>query len=204
MTEQVVHTERFDAVLCIRLASPGNRNSLTAALREQLGDAVALARRDKDVRAVLLASEGPVFCSGGDLRMLRDACDPWPVHRRFRAMDRWFLPLLSLDKPLVVAMQGPGVGGGMGLALCGDLTLAAESAEFVAGFFRLGVIPDVGIMYLLPRLIGMARTRNFLFGGGRIDARQAADWGLVARVVPDAELFDAALREARRLRSEER
>lgn len=199
MKENIVKIARVGAVMCIRLASPVNRNSLSTELRDQLGLAVAQAEQDRGVRSVLLCADGPTFCSGGDLRMLKDACDPWPVHRRFRGLSRWLLPLLSLDKPVVVAVNGPAVGGGMGLALSGDLAIAGESASFMAGFFRLGVIPDVGIMHMLPRLIGMARAKNFLFGGGTFNARQAEELGLVARVVPDAALYEEALREAQRL-----
>ncbi|MGD9942907.1 MAG: enoyl-CoA hydratase/isomerase family protein [Burkholderiaceae bacterium] len=197
---RLVTTERHGAVLCIRLTSPHNRNSLTLELREQIGDAVREAERDASIRSVLMTADGPTFCSGGDLHHIKRACDPWTVHRRIRDLSSWFAPLLALEKPVVVAMQGPAVGGGMGLALAGDLVIAAESAEFVVGFFRLGVLPDLGVLHFLPRLIGMARTRNFLFGSaGRLSAREAQDWGLVARVVPDDALFDSAMQEAQRL-----
>jgi 2-(1,2-epoxy-1,2-dihydrophenyl)acetyl-CoA isomerase len=99
----------------------------------------------------------------------------------------------------VVGVRGPAVGGGMGLALTGDVVIAAESAKFVAGFFRVGTIPDVGVMYCLPRLIGMARAKNFIFSGGTILPQEALDLGLVARVVPDDQLEAAGLAEAKRL-----
>jgi 2-(1,2-epoxy-1,2-dihydrophenyl)acetyl-CoA isomerase len=131
--------------------------------------------------------------------MLQKQCDPWPAHRRFRNLSRWLLPLISLDKPVVVGVRGPAVGGGMGLALTGDVVVAGESAKFMAGFFRIGTIPDVGMMYHLPRLIGMARAKNFLFSNGTMTAREALELGLVAKVVPDVELESAALAEAGRL-----
>ena len=114
MKTQVVKIERDGPVLVIRLDSPENRNSLTAELREQLGEAVAQAESDRTVRSVFLTGEGPTFCSGGDLRMLKTACDPWPVHRRFRGLSRWLTPLITLDKPVVVGVRGQAVGGGMG------------------------------------------------------------------------------------------
>ncbi|WP_428852577.1 enoyl-CoA hydratase/isomerase family protein [Imbroritus primus] len=199
MTQDIVKTERLGAVLSIRLANPATRNSLTGELRAQLGAAVAQAAEDRRVRAVLLSAEGPTFCSGGDLHMLKDACDPWPVLRRFRGLDQWLLPLLTLPKPVVVAINGAAVGGGMGIALAGDVAIAGESAKLMAGFFRLGVVPDVGIMHLLPRLIGMAQTKNFLFSGSTYNAQQAQQLGLVARVVPDDKLFEEGLAEAQRL-----
>jgi 2-(1,2-epoxy-1,2-dihydrophenyl)acetyl-CoA isomerase len=199
VSNQVVNMTREGSVLVIRLCSPENRNSLTTELRTQLGEAVEVAECDPTIRSVFLTGEGPTFCSGGDLKMLQTACDPWPVHRRFRNLSRWLAPLITLDKPVVVGVRGPAVGGGMGLALTGDVVIAGESAQFVSGFFRLGTIPDIGVMYHLPRLIGMARAKNFLFGGQPLSAQQAYELGLVARVVPDAQLEAVGMEEAVRL-----
>ena len=181
MTQQLISTRQEGAVLVIRLNSPDTRNSLTTELREQLADAVEMAERDRAVRAVVLTGEGETFCSGGDLKLLKTASDPWPVHRRFRYMSRWLTPLITLEKPVVVGVRGHAVGGGMGLALTGDILIAGESAKFMSGFFRLGVIPDVGMMYHLPRLIGMARAKNFLFSGATLSASEALALGQIGR-----------------------
>lgn len=199
MSDRLVTTQMQGAVLVIRLASPENRNSLTTELRRQLGEAVELAESDRAVRAVFLTADGPTFCSGGDFKMLQTQSDPWPVHRRFRYLSRWLTPLITLDKPVVVGVRGQAVGGGMGLALTGDLVIAGESAKFMAGFFRLGTVPDIGMMYHLPRLIGMARAKNFLYGAGTLSAQEALALGLVAEVVSDAELEAVALAHATRL-----
>ncbi|MBN9280203.1 MAG: enoyl-CoA hydratase/isomerase family protein, partial [Hyphomicrobium sp.] len=158
---KTLNISRDGAVLVIKLDSPKTRNSLTAELRQELGAVVATAETDRSVRAVYLTGNGPTFCSGGDFKMLQKASDPWSVHRRFRGLQRWLLPLLYLEKPVVVGVNGPAVGGGMGLALSGDILIAGASATFVSGFFRLGAVPDIGMMYHLPRLIGMARAKNF-------------------------------------------
>jgi 2-(1,2-epoxy-1,2-dihydrophenyl)acetyl-CoA isomerase len=199
MTNQLVSTAMEGSVLVIRLCSAENRNSLTTELRQQLGDAIELAERDRGVRAVFLTGEGPTFCSGGDLKMLQTQSDPWPVHRRFRNLSRWLMPLMTLDKPVVVGVRGAAVGGGMGLALTGDVVIAGENAKFVSGFFRLGTVPDIGTMYQLPRLIGMARAKNFLFSGGTLSAQEACALGLVVKVVPDDEVESAGMAEAARL-----
>jgi 2-(1,2-epoxy-1,2-dihydrophenyl)acetyl-CoA isomerase len=197
---QLVATERKGAVLIIRLVDKETRNSLTNEFREQLGAAVALAQSDDQVRSVYLTSSGPTFCSGGNLRALQTGdSDSWTTHRRFRRLTQWLFPLLWLDKPVVVGVNGHAVGGGMGLALTGDLVVAAESAIFMAGFFRLGVIPDIGVMYHLPRLVGMGRAKKFLFGRGELSAREAEAWGLVSQVVPDDRLEAEGLAEAERL-----
>lgn len=199
MNKQLVTSRIEQAVMCIRLSSPENRNSLTNELREQLGDAVAQAERDRHVRAVFLTADGPTFCSGGDLKLLKTSCDPWTVHRRFRNMTRWLAPLVTLPKPVVIGMRGAAVGGGMGLALTGDMLILGESAKLISGFFRLGVVPDVGTMYHLPRLIGMARAKNFLFGGATMSAQEALELGLAAKVVADDEVESAGMAEAVRL-----
>jgi 2-(1,2-epoxy-1,2-dihydrophenyl)acetyl-CoA isomerase len=198
-SKQVVSTRMHGAVLEVRLCSPENRNSMTAELRQQLGQAVELAERDPYVRTVFLTGEGPTFCSGGDFKMLKANCDPWPVHRRFRNLSRWLTPLITLDKPVVVGVRGHAVGGGMGLALTGDVVIVGESTKFVSGFFRLGTVPDIGMMYHLPRLIGMARAKNFLFSGATMSAQEALDLGLAAKVVPDDQVEAAGLAEAVRL-----
>lgn len=199
MTKQLVSTTAEGPVLVIRLCSPENRNSLTPELREQLGAAVERAERDRSVRSVFLTADGPTFCSGGDLKLLRTASDPWPVHRRFRNLSRWLMPLITLDKPVVIGVLGAAVGGGFGLALTGDLLIAGESAKFIPGFFKLGVLPDIGTMYHLPRLIGMARAKNLLFSGATMAASEALELGLVAKVVSDDQVEEAGLTEARRL-----
>jgi 2-(1,2-epoxy-1,2-dihydrophenyl)acetyl-CoA isomerase len=187
------------SVLVIRLASPENRNALTMELRQQLGEAIELAESEPTIRAVFLTGEGPTFCSGGDFKMLQANCDPWPVHRRFRHLSRWLTPLITLDKPVVVGVRGQAVGGGMGLALTGDVIVVGESTKLVSGFFRLGTVPDIGMMYHLPRLIGMARAKNFLFGGATMSAREALELGLAAKMVPDDQVESAGMVEATRL-----
>ncbi|MFJ4048926.1 MULTISPECIES: enoyl-CoA hydratase/isomerase family protein [Pseudomonas] len=199
MTDPLVTTSRMGSVLVIRLNSPATRNSLSATLRRQLGEAIELAEQDRGVRAVFLTGEGPTFCSGGDFNQLKAECEPWPVHRRFRNLSRWLLPLITLDKPVVVGVRGHAVGGGMGLALTGDVVIAGRGSKFVTGFFRLGTVPDIGTMYHLPRLIGMAQAKKLLFSGASLSAQQAYELGIVAQVVDDEAVEAAGLAEAERL-----
>jgi 2-(1,2-epoxy-1,2-dihydrophenyl)acetyl-CoA isomerase len=196
MSQEHVKVSREGAVLVVRFANEKSRNSMTSELRSQLRDAMQLAGEDDDIRAVYITGQGAAFCAGGDLHMLRDNCDPWAVHRRFRALGAWFLSFLQFPKPVIVGVNGYAVGGGIGIALAGDLIVASESAKFVSGFFRLGVVPDVGTMYTLPRLIGLARAKRFLFGNETLTAREACDLGLVAKVVPDADLDKVCLEQA--------
>jgi 2-(1,2-epoxy-1,2-dihydrophenyl)acetyl-CoA isomerase len=183
-----VETERRGAVLIVRLSNESARNSLSAEMRESLRTIVREIEDDRSVRSVYLCGKGKSFCSGGDLKMLTEASAPWAVHRRFRHMKSLLPPLMSLDRPVVCGVHGHVVGGGMGFALAADVIVAAESTQFMADFFRLGVVPDCLMLHTLPRLIGLARTRNFLFTNGTFDARQSLDLGLVAKVVSDEDL----------------
>src|SRR5258708_3667883 len=127
----VVATERAGSVLIIRLASESTRNALSNAMREGLSAAFSEAVRDHTVRAVYLTARGPNFCAGGDLNALKDVRqDPWAVHRRFRDMGQWLLPLMRIEKPVLVGVRGYAVGGGFGLALLADMVIASESAKF--------------------------------------------------------------------------
>ena len=199
MDPKQIRLDRDGSVMIITLNNPSTRNSLTSELRDELGNAIKEVSNDRSVRCVLLVAAGPSFCAGGDFKMLEVASDPWSVHRRFSDLKDWLITLISLNKPMVVAVNGHAAGGGMGLSLCGDVLFASENAKFMAAFFRLGAVPDIGMMYHLPRLIGMARAKSFLFGNQTWTAREAFDQGLVTKVCSNETLKDEALAEARRL-----
>jgi 2-(1,2-epoxy-1,2-dihydrophenyl)acetyl-CoA isomerase len=194
-----LETERDGAVMIIRLDNVKARNTLTRELRYALRDAVREIEDDRSIRAVYLTGKGPSFCAGGDFNMLVQASDPWPVHRRFRHANTVFPPLLTLDRPVVCGVRGHAVGGGVGLALMCDVVVAGESAQFMTGFYRLGVVPDCLTLFLLPRLIGLARTRNLLLTNGTLKAQDAFNLGLAAKVVPDDQVDAEGLALAKTL-----
>jgi 2-(1,2-epoxy-1,2-dihydrophenyl)acetyl-CoA isomerase len=194
-----LETERRGPVLIVRLANETARNSLSTEMRFSLRTVVREIEDDRSIRSIYLCGKGKSFCSGGDLRMLTDASAPWAVHRRFRHTNTLLPPLMTLDRPVVCGVQGYAVGGGMGFALAADVIVAAESAKFMAGFFRLGVVPDCMVLYTLPRLIGLAKTKNFLYTNGTFDAAQALDLGIAAKVVPDDKLDEEGIALAQQL-----
>lgn len=195
-----VETERVGAVLVIRLASEKTRNCLSNAMREGLSDAFTLALREPAVRAVLLTSRGPDFCAGGDLGALAQVRkDPWAVHRRFRDMGHWLLPFMRIEKPVIASVRGNAVGGGFGLALAADMVVASDTAKFVAGWIKMGVMPDALTLYTLPRLIGLAKARKMFIADEALDAQQALGLDLVTEVLPDKELDARALEIAQSL-----
>lgn len=194
-----VETERRDAVLVIRLDNPDARNALSREMRYSLREIVRELQDDRSVRAVYLTGKGKSFCAGGDLRMLTKAAEPWAVHRRFRHATTLFPDLVTLDKPIVCGVRGHAMGGGLGLALASDLIVAGESAQFAAGFFRLGVVPDCLAMFNLPRLVGLAKARNFLYTDASWSAADAVDLGIALKSVPDDQVDEEGIALAQKL-----
>lgn len=196
-----LETERQDSVLIIRLANEAARNSLTREIRFSLREVVREIQDDYSIRAVYLTAKGPVFCAGGDLRMLTESKSVFERHRRFRHASTYMPQLVTLDRPVVCGVRGVAIGGGMGLALMADTIIAGETASFMAGFFRLGVVPDCLTLFTLPRLVGLARARDFFYSNASWSARQAFDYGLAAKVVPDDQVDAEGLALAHRYAS---
>lgn len=183
-----LETERQDSVLIIRLANEAARNSLTREIRFSLREVTREIQDDYSIRAIYLTGKGESFCAGGDLRMLTGSRTPFESHRRFRHASTYFPQFLALDRPVVCGVRGVAIGGGLGLALMADTIVAGESAKFMAGFFRLGVVPDCLTLFTLPRLIGLARAREFFYSNTTWDAQEALAKGIVSRVVADADV----------------
>lgn len=198
--DHLVHTEDRGSVRVLRLANERRLNALSFEMRRDFSASLQSAATDLDVRAIYITGSGRAFCSGGDVRMLHEEGDAWTSHQRLGWTSRWFTDLLRCPKPVVVGVNGPAVGGGVGIAVAGDVVYAgAEKATFASGFLRLGLIPDMGMMYSLPRLVGMARARSFVYEQSSWTAQQAADYGLITATVPDEELEELGLKRAAEL-----
>lgn len=197
----VLNIERAGAVAVLTLNRPQARNALDLELREALGAAVAQVRDDPAVRAVVLAGAGGHFCAGGDVKSIAEggqgARDIYEGRERIRRIHRWFDELVDLEKPVVAAVDGVAFGAGLSLALAADFVLASPQAKFCAVFSRLGFVPDMGAMYLLPRAIGLARAKDLVFSARVVDAQEALGLGLVQQV-REGDLLAAAIDFARR------
>lgn len=191
MTYEQLIVEREGAVATVRMNNPSKLNALSATLTRELIDALEALGRDGDVRAIALTGEGRGFSSGADLTTLQE-----PYLRGERPRLSLFLegynrliPLLSeAPKPVVASINGVAAGAGMSLALACDLRVASDDASFSSAFVKIGLIPDSGACWFLPRTIGVARALELAITGDRIDAATALDIGLVNRVVRAADL----------------
>jgi 2-(1,2-epoxy-1,2-dihydrophenyl)acetyl-CoA isomerase len=190
--------ETRDGVRTITLNRPDSLNALNATMRTELLAAFRAAARDRDVRAVVLTGAGRGFCSGADLR-------GGAGERQFRTViTEQYNPLVTaireLPKPVIAAVNGVAAGAGVSLALACDLVYAAEEARFIQAFVKIGLVPDSGSTRTLVRALGRHRAAQLIFTGDPLSATEARDAGLVASVVPAAELAgvvtDAAVRLA--------
>lgn len=176
-----------DGVAHLRLNRPESANALDLEAAGQLAAAVARAREDAEVRAVLVSGAGPRFCAGGDVASFAAAQDqPAYIHRLATEADAAFRALGALDKPVVAAVHGAVAGAGLALMLSCDVVVAAPGTKFVFAYPGIGFTPDCGLSYLLPRAIGQQRALAFALVGEPASAQQALDWGLVAEVADDA------------------
>ncbi len=188
---------RRGGVHVLTLNRPDRLNAFTFPLQAALMSALAAAEADLECRAVLLHGAGRGFCAGQDLTMVEPGVDLGDT------LERSFNPLVrrlrSLPLPVVCAVHGVAAGAGANLALACDIVLAGESARFIQSFVKIGLVPDAGGTWNLPRLAGDARARGMAMLGEPVTAAQAAAWGLVWRTLPDDDLLQEAERLAAHL-----
>jgi 2-(1,2-epoxy-1,2-dihydrophenyl)acetyl-CoA isomerase len=201
MGYDTVTVARADGVATLTLNRPEVFNALDLALGRDLFHGVLELDDDPAVRAVVLTGAGKAFCAGGDVKGFADNLDR--IGALIKELTTYLHGAISRlsrsDKPVVMAINGVAAGGGMSLALAGDLVLAAESARFTMAYSKIAATPDGSSSYYLPRLVGLRRAMELYFTNRALSAREAQEWGLVTRVVPDAELAAAAQSVAREL-----
>ena len=191
MDHQNIVFERADGIARITLNRPAKLNSFTVAMHEELRDALARTAADASLRVLVLTGAGRAFCAGQDLGDRAVAPGEEPVDLG-QSVERYYAPLVkalrALPLPVVCAVNGVAAGAGANLVLACDLVIAARSASFVEPFCRLGLIPDTGGTYFLPRLIGHARATALAMLGEKLSAGQAEAWGLIWKCVDDDRL----------------
>ncbi|HEU4362756.1 MAG TPA: enoyl-CoA hydratase-related protein [Mycobacterium sp.] len=201
----MIRTEVNDGIATVTLDRPHRLNALTWEMLRRLHDVINEAASADDVRAMVLTGAGRAFCSGADLLDFDAAADDVGAvveQRMLTTMTPVCQALLRARIPIVAAVNGPCAGGGLGLALLADITIATRSAYFlVPQVASLGIAPDAGITWILARHVGRARALGMCLTGERIDAEQAERWGLIWRCVDDTELLAQAGALATRLAS---
>lgn len=197
MADDAVLYEAGDGIATITLNRPDNRNSMTPEVLAGFRVAIARARDDRELRAVIIAGSGKSFCAGADFRSRADDADApaLPYEQSMRTYAP-FLSVLDVEVPTIAAMNGHAIGGGFGLALVCDLRVANREARYGANFARLGIHTGMAISYLLPRIVGVPRAADLLFAGRIVDGAEAAEMQLAHCAVAPDEVGPEARRRA--------
>lgn len=189
MAYDSVRYEIKDAIATITLNRPQAYNALNLALARELFQAALEADEDRAVRCIVITGAGKAFCAGGDVKDFAD--NPDRIGILIKELTTYLHGAVSrlarAQKPVVMAVNGVAAGGGMSFALAGDLVVAAESARFTMAYSRIAASPDGSSSYFLPRMIGLRRALELHYTNRVLTAREALHWGLVTRVLPDAE-----------------
>ncbi|NML16667.1 enoyl-CoA hydratase/isomerase family protein [Azohydromonas caseinilytica] len=195
--------ERFGPVARLTLNRPAQGNAMDAPLARTLLAAAIACDADASIRCVLLTGSGKLFCAGGDIGAFQQAGTALPalVMDITASLHAAVARLARMDKPLVTALNGAAAGAGLGLALMGDVVLAARSAHLTAAYTAIGLSPDAGASWWLPRLAGLRQAQDMILTNRRVRAEEARELGLVTRVVDDADLAQEAMAVATRLAS---
>ncbi|SEI70565.1 2-(1,2-epoxy-1,2-dihydrophenyl)acetyl-CoA isomerase [Allopseudospirillum japonicum] len=187
-------------VAVLTLNRPANLNSFNADMHAEVKDALKAARKDSQVRCLVITGAGRGFCAGQDLsdrNVAPDAQAPdlgASIEKNYNPLMRM---LRDLPMPVICAVNGVAAGAGANIALACDLVYAARSASFIQAFCKIGLIPDSGGTWTLPRLVGQARATALAMLGDKISAEQAQQWGMIWQVVEDDALMDTVLEKAR-------
>lgn len=195
--------EKWGRVLALTLNRPQRLNALSGRMCRALADAVEEAGKNAEIRAIILRGSGGSFSAGGDVKqMARDIADGQPAAffaEPLAAIHAAAMAIRCVEKPVIVALQGAVAGAGLNLALCCDYRIASENAVLIQAFTNIGLVPDTGGTFLLPRLVGFAKATELLLEGRPVEAREAEQLGLVHQVVPLEELEAAVNAVASRL-----
>ncbi len=190
---ETIVVEQEAGVTTITLNRPDKYNALNKLVAKELISVFKEAQRSEAIRCLLLTGAGKGFCAGQDLGDSEGRSNDFSfrehLQESYNKMVSW---MRSLEKPIVVAINGACVGAGLGLALAGDIRYASDQAKFRSAFIGIGLAPDSGVSYWLPRLIGPARAAEMLFTNDLVDAVTAAQWGMINKVLPHDQLLPAA------------
>ncbi len=192
--------EPHPGIARITLNRPAKKNALNAAMRDELRAALAAIGADAYVRVLVIAGAGDTFCAGGDISEMEDVGDDAQTGKaRLMRLVPTALALFNLDIPVIAAVDGFAYGAGFNLAIAADFVFATNEARFCQSFGRVGLVPDFGGHFTLPRIVGMAMAKELIFTARELNAAEAHELGIVYRVLPRGQLMPAVLDLAMRL-----
>ncbi|HSV81416.1 MAG TPA: enoyl-CoA hydratase/isomerase family protein [Ramlibacter sp.] len=195
MSDTPVRFDRHGSTAVITLDSPAARNALIGPVKEGLAQAIAQVKADPQIRAVVLTGANGAFCAGGDLRAIAATArlESDGLRARMHGAHALLRELLTLDRPVIAAVDGAAYGAGFSLALAADFVLVTPRARFCMVFMRMGLVPDCGATYTLPRIVGAQRARELFLSAREVDAQESLSLGIAMERHESAELMPRAL-----------
>lgn len=179
----------------LTLNRPEARNALDNTMRDAFMRLIPQVRDERAIKAVVITGAGGHFCAGGDIKSMQSTVagkqDVFDSRNRMLSLHRWFDELLDMEKPVISAVQGSAFGAGLSIALAADFVLAAPSAKFCCVFSKIGFVPDLGAMYLLPRLVGLQTAKELAFTARVVGAAEAKQLGMAYRLTGEDVLTEA-------------
>jgi len=202
MAYETIEFEITDGVAVLTLNRPDRMNSFNTQMHAEVRDALKQTKKSEDVRCLLITGNGRGFCAGQDLSD-RNVDPNAEMPNLGESIEKNYNPLIrtlqGLEMPVICAVNGAAAGAGANIAFACDIVLAARSASFIQAFCKIGLVPDSGGTWTLPRLVGPARAMALSMLGDKISAEQAANWGMIWQCIDDESLKDEALALAKRL-----
>ena len=195
-TEILVETK--EGVCTITLNRPKMLNALSMVMREELFTALSESADDPAVKVIVLTGAGASFCSGGDISSMGQF-KPNQGRKRLQSVQRITRAIWTMEKPVIAAVNGYCTGAGMNIALACDLVVAGQSAKFCQSFTKIGLVPDLGGFYLLPRRVGIQRAKELVLLAPMIDVNTAYEYGIVNKIVPEESLLEETYKWADKL-----
>lgn len=201
MEEKNVLLQKDAGIATITLNRPDAMNSMNKGLVDDLIAALTDVKQDPETRVVVLTGAGKAFCAGGDLFYLASLTEPIVAHRFIGRAGTIISLIRGMEKPVIAKVNGVAAGAGFNIAMACDIVIVAKSVKFAQSFAKVGLVPDCGGFYLLPRVVGMHKAKELMFTADLIDADTALLLGIANQVVDEAELTDKVNKLAIRLAS---
>lgn len=196
---ETIKYELVNGVGYITLNIPEKLNALRPEMKAELVDLLRTIRGDYEVRALVITGEGRAFCAGGDVSSMGDKLKNNEGRDRMRLGCDWIKELVSLEKPVIAAVNGYAFGAGLSIALACDFIIASEKGSFQSSFVNIGLVPDMAHVWALPKRIGMGKAKEMAYTGRTVRAAEALEIGLADKVVPPEQLMDEARAMAEQL-----
>jgi 2-(1,2-epoxy-1,2-dihydrophenyl)acetyl-CoA isomerase len=193
-----VIVEKENGIAVIRLNRPEVMNAFDFEIQEELAGAIKDVANDDDTKVLILTGAGKAFCAGVDIAAI-EGLSAQQTRSSLKNAQQIIVALANMEKPVIAAVNGLAVGAGCSIAMACDIIIASSNALFSQSFVKIGLVSDMGGMYFLPRMVGLARAKELLFTGAALDAKGAREIGMVNRVVPEGESERAAKDLAREI-----